>query len=393
MLLEDGSVYFEGKTVSPDGTVKWTAEGYADRNWKRVTPATHDNALFFGYFCLLDDGSMNWNMANDGFEAVSDPAIGSFGVVTFGAERTSPGEGSVLISIYGDGNPAWEFSEGRDFTSAAIDRYGRLYIGAGDSLLALHGNTLLWAYPVEGASFVDPVLGPGGVIYCGSGDGRMFAVNPDGSTAWVFQTDGPISSSAAVDSDGRIYFGSGDSRFYSLNPDGTLHWSYPIHGADGCSAPAIAQDGTVLVGWNDGNLYAFHTGSAGLADSDWPKLHHDNRNTGFITVWDGVEYPEENSAFMTAPLRFTLLPNHPNPFNPETTIGFGLPRASDVRLEIYNALGQRVRILLEGRKNAGWHSVVWDGRDGTGAAVLSGIYVVRIQAGRFTVSRKMMLMK
>ena len=72
VLLEDGSVYFKGKTVSPDGTVKWTAEGYADRNWKRVTPATHDNALFFGYFCLLDDGSMNWNMANDGFEAVSE---------------------------------------------------------------------------------------------------------------------------------------------------------------------------------------------------------------------------------------------------------------------------------------------------------------------------------
>ena len=82
---------------------------------------------------------------------------------------------------------------------------------------------------------------------------------------------------------------------------------------------------------------------------------------------------------------FCLSQNQPNPFpgrtgNPTTQISFTLPNSSLVTLEIYNILGQRVRTLVEGMKEAGSHSVLWDSRDQFGKVVPSGIYLYRLKA-------------
>ncbi len=63
-----------------------------------------------------------------------------------------------------------------------------------------------------------------------------------------------------------------------------------------------------------------------------------------------------------------LYPNHPNPFNPRTTIRFDLPAAGQVRLVVYDLAGRLVRVLVEGEVSAGSHEAVWDGRDATGRA-------------------------
>ncbi|MEZ4386924.1 MAG: FlgD immunoglobulin-like domain containing protein [Candidatus Krumholzibacteriia bacterium] len=71
----------------------------------------------------------------------------------------------------------------------------------------------------------------------------------------------------------------------------------------------------------------------------------------------------------------------PNPFNPATVLRFSLPSAADTRLEVYDARGRHVRSLLAGRLAAGEHTVRWDGRDGTGRALPSGVYLVRVRGG------------
>jgi len=88
------------------------------------------------------------------------------------------------------------------------------------------------------------------------------------------------------------------------------------------------------------------------------------------------------------PLEFELSQNYPNPFNPTTTIGFSLPEASDVRIEVYNILGQRVGVLLDEFRDAGYHSVIWDAGN-----VPSGVYFYRIITRDFVDSRKMRLLK
>ena len=93
------------------------------------------------------------------------------------------------------------------------------------------------------------------------------------------------------------------------------------------------------------------------------------------------------------PDRFNLDQNMPNPFNPSTVIGYNLPEAGLVRLTIYNLLGQEVRELVNERRDAGSFSATWDGADALGRRVASGIYLYRIQAGSFSATKRMMLLK
>jgi predicted outer membrane repeat protein len=102
----------------------------------------------------------------------------------------------------------------------------------------------------------------------------------------------------------------------------------------------------------------------------------------------------EPTGFTTAvPSTFELSQNYPNPFNPSTTISFDLPVALQVKLSIYNSAGQTVRILVDERMIAGRKSIVWDGADSKGRRVASGAYFYKIEAGEYSSSRKMILLK
>lgn len=90
---------------------------------------------------------------------------------------------------------------------------------------------------------------------------------------------------------------------------------------------------------------------------------------------------------------FQVSQNYPNPFNPSTTIEYVLTQRADVRLVIYNTLGEQVRVLASGTQEAGNHQVVWDGLNAQGQAVSSGVYLYHFSAGDFSVTKKMMLLK
>ena len=93
------------------------------------------------------------------------------------------------------------------------------------------------------------------------------------------------------------------------------------------------------------------------------------------------------------PSRCELQPAYPNPFNSQTLIPYLLPEPSEVRLEIYDLLGQRVRLLVAGPQEAGTHQVSWDGRDDLDRQLASGLYLYRLRAGGFSQSRKLMLLR
>ncbi|MBD3403053.1 T9SS type A sorting domain-containing protein [candidate division GN15 bacterium] len=93
------------------------------------------------------------------------------------------------------------------------------------------------------------------------------------------------------------------------------------------------------------------------------------------------------------PSSYSLQQNYPNPFNPTTSISFKLPQAADVSLKVYNVLGQWVQTLVSGELPAGTHSVQWNGTASTGVPVSSGVYLYRLQAGEYSATRKMLLLK
>jgi hypothetical protein len=90
----------------------------------------------------------------------------------------------------------------------------------------------------------------------------------------------------------------------------------------------------------------------------------------------------------TAPKTFLLEQNYPNPFNPSTTIRYQLPVASEVKLEVYDVLGKKIATLVNERQSAGAYQVVWNA-----SGLSSGTYFYRLQAGTFTQTKKMILVK
>ena len=111
-------------------------------------------------------------------------------------------------------------------------------------------------------------------------------------------------------------------------------------------------------------------------------------------------YDEDGSMTASAPVSVTipraaleLLPNQPNPFNPATTIRFVVPVRDRVRLTVYDVAGRRVATLLDGVRDAGTHSVQWNGTDARGEPLASGVYLGRLESGKTTATRKMVLMK
>jgi hypothetical protein len=91
---------------------------------------------------------------------------------------------------------------------------------------------------------------------------------------------------------------------------------------------------------------------------------------------------------LTTPSSYELKQNYPNPFNPTTNITYSIPEVSDVTLEVYNALGQKVSTLVNTRMSAGSHTVKFDAGNLT-----SGVYFARITAGNFVTTKKMLLLK
>ncbi|MFC1501834.1 Ig-like domain-containing protein [bacterium] len=102
--------------------------------------------------------------------------------------------------------------------------------------------------------------------------------------------------------------------------------------------------------------------------------------------------PEQDLA-LQIPDQYRVYDNYPNPFNPETTIRYDLPEACQVSIRIFDQLGRQVRVLTDTHKDAGSYHVVWDSKDGYGNSVPTGIYFMRIVAGEYTATRKMLLMK
>ncbi len=93
------------------------------------------------------------------------------------------------------------------------------------------------------------------------------------------------------------------------------------------------------------------------------------------------------------PNSFHLSQNYPNPFNPETTIEYVLPMKNFVKLTVYNLLGQKVTTLVNKEQIAGGHSISWNGTFENGAKAASGLYLYKIEAGDFIVTKKMLLLK
>lgn len=103
----------------------------------------------------------------------------------------------------------------------------------------------------------------------------------------------------------------------------------------------------------------------------------------YLNLITGIEGEED-----LLPKKFELFQNYPNPFNPVTRIKYAVPKASHVRVEIYNVLGQRVSLLVNEEKQPGYYTVSFDA-----SSLASGFYIYRLQASGFHAVKKLIVTK
>jgi hypothetical protein len=177
------------------------------------------------------------------------------------------------------------------------------------------------------------------------------------------------------------------------------------------------------INWGDDNIsdyplfdslgthpYALHSSSpcidtgtpdtTGLFLPPWDLLYHqrvwDGDNNGTAVVDMGCyEFGADSVGVARHPLPVTdyRLTNYPNPFNPITTISYSVTQPTHVELTVYNIKGQKVKTLVNERKEAGEHLVVWDGSDRDNRPVASGVYFYQLSTGTKNMKKKMLLLK
>jgi hypothetical protein len=144
----------------------------------------------------------------------------------------------------------------------------------------------------------------------------------------------------------------------------------------------IAGHGTTTVPQH----YAFVDVAAATGDYAYRLVQVDLNGARHFT--EPIQVSVVTSVQGQRPLTFALHQNHPNPFNPTTTVSYQLPEASNVRLIVYDMLGREMAVLVDEKREAGYHEVKFDG-----SLLSSGVYFCRMQAGTYVGTKKLALTK
>jgi len=145
--------------------------------------------------------------------------------------------------------------------------------------------------------------------------------------------------------------------------------------------------------WDEKNAFV---GSVILIDTTYHMWYDNSNASSYGSIGYAYSYQVDSLSISEVnyfPHKFTLDQNYPNPFNPETTISYALQEASNVNVSIFNIMGQEIVTLINEHQEAGFRSVQWNGTDYSGSKVSGGMYLYRIQAGSFSKTMKMVLLK
>jgi hypothetical protein len=421
----------------------------------QATPAIAMNASGNFVIAWTDRRTGYWDIYAQRYNSSGTPLGSNFKVSNALYEYNGERDPAITMNGNGDFVIVWE-----DFGNILYhsDIYGQMYYSDG----VPYGNTFKVNDDISAADQSSPAVAMNNSgnfivtwqdnrpnfeynIYAqrynsaGTPQDSNFRVNDDTSGAW--QTNPSIAASDGSflitwqdyrEGNPDIYF-----REYHLSPV-PLDSSYKLSddtGTAGQSLPAVAYDGLsdfVFV-WEDdrkGNqdiyaqryfLYLFqgpnnylvpNTQYASFAQNN-PAVAATGLNNYFVwqddrrgnwdiyakvVDWDWTDVGDEQNAGL--PNRFELSQNHPNPFNPTTTIPFTVSGSqfmvhspTRTSLVIYNILGQKVRTLVDDEKLPGNYSVVWNGKDDFGKEVASGIYFYQLKTKDFADTKKMVLLR
>ena len=282
---------------SDDGSLIWSYE-LGGRLKTCMLAEGADGEIYVGaedgyFYAINPDGSLKWKFAeeDEGHFSGYSPVVDDLGTVYISSSL-----GNLYAINPADGIKKWKFSNdgyGMPGQMAVTDD-GGIYINASYGLFSLDASTgektLVYSLGtlISDPDFrTDPVIGEDGTVYMGADNERLYAIDPSaGTEKWSFALDDDPYS-PTVGSDGTIYVTTHGS-LYAVNPDGTEKWKLETETGGSTGPPVIADDGVIYMGvsrW----VMAVESGTGqGLAPSAWPKVAHDNYNSGRLGEGTGA---------------------------------------------------------------------------------------------------------
>lgn len=185
---------------------------------------------------------------------------------------------------------------------------------------------------------------------------------------------------------GEITISEGDSiNFYitAYDPDSEdLEYSWELDGE-------VASTDSIYLFLTDNNSSGELEVTLNVTDNFTARESRNTLNFAWNVIVEDVSSTNEE----VLPIVTAIYQNVPNPFNPETTIRFDLSNSVDVKLDIYNVKGQKIKTLVNTTLEPGVHTYIWQGEEDNGSPVASGVYFYKLKAGEFEQVRKMMVLK
>jgi photosystem II stability/assembly factor-like uncharacterized protein/C1A family cysteine protease len=216
-------------------------------------------------------------------------------------------------------------------------------------------------------------------ISCGTGEDISTLCFTSTNTAWAAADNGTVLKST----DG------GES--WNPQPSPAFLNLYTVGFCNQNTGWMLGDKGSILKTNDGGESWEFEaSGTKNLLFA----AHFPDQNIGYAVGMGGTIITNKDSATVAVketiplPTGYALYQNYPNPFNAQTSIQFCLPSACNVRIDVFNPIGQRITTLLNSHKTAGYHRIDFDGSN-----LPSGIYYYKLQTDKFQASRKMMLVK
>jgi len=377
----EGNIYVTGTSGEDYATVKYNSSGV--QQWEARYDGPGDDEDYATAMAIDDAGNVyvtGWSLGSEADNDYATVKYNSSGVEQWAARYDGPAGGDDLafaVGVDGSGNVYATGTSSGDYAtvkynSSGVEQWAARYDGPAS------GNDLAFAMAVDGS---------GNVYAAGtsSGDYATVKYSPSGAQQWVARYDGPASGGGvyaiAVDGTGSVYVtgyseGSGTSTDYATvkyNSSGGEEWVVrydgPASGNDEAFALALDGIGNVYVtGLSDGSGTGWdyatikYSQDGGIAEKQKPEI---------------ADYELQVAQLTYAPAG--------------VEISYFLPVSTWLSLRIYDATGREVKTLVSERSPAGEHRVTWDGYDESGAHLSQGVYFVRLEAGSFNATKKVIL--
>jgi outer membrane protein assembly factor BamB len=426
-----GSYYVFGDefySYSPDGDLKWEYETGSGRATQSGIVIDSSNTIYFGsrdscLYALNSDGTYKWkyktsapifqevipniDLQGNIYITVSNGELYSIKPdsnlnwsVTYesGFSDTSPvfspdgntiyiaAHDSNLFALNLDGSIKWKFSCGTILRAPMIDSDGNIYFVPTESPQYLYSlksdKSIRWKYelPIGIEIYSTPTIDREGNLYSIGLDSVccpfypiLFSLNYNGEFRWKYIFDDEESDDfwqpLICDSDGTIYVGSTNGyNYYAISSEGELKWKLPlIHREQQVdNTGAIVEDGTLYLGVHDVSLFG-------------------GQKKTLIAIRDTVTSVKNSKAEI---FNYKLDQNYPNPFNSTTHIRYSIPQSSNVKLKVYDILGNEIAELLDRYQESGEFDLIFQPEN-----LASGIYFYQLQAGNFISTKKLILLR